>query len=197
MAFGLVALASLLTAAVTDNPFVQIAAVALASESVGQYLADRTRSAAFVLVVAGLMTTGFLLQDADPALSLVLPIVIVAPSWIVGDAIRTRRLETVARSEAAERELLDREARLRAMVAEERRHVARELHDVVAHSVSVMVIQAGAARQVLRTAPDRAEESLLAVESTGRGAMAELRRLLGALSDVEEVGGRGGRRGRR
>jgi signal transduction histidine kinase len=185
---GLVALASLLTAAVTDNPFVQIAAVALASESVGQYLADRMRSAIFVLTVAGLMTTGFLLQDANPTLSLILPLVVVAPSWIVGDTIRTRRLEAVAQAEATERELLDREARLRAMVAEERRHVARELHDVVAHSVSVMVIQAGAARQVLRTAPDRAEESMLAVEATGRGAMTELRRLLSALSDVDDAG---------
>ncbi len=181
----LVAAGSVLTAASTANPLVQIAAVALAGESVGQYQPDRTRSAIFVLTVAGLMTVGFLAQEADPGLSLVLPLVILAPSWIVGDTIRTRRLDEVARAEAAERDLLDREARLRAMVAEERRHVARELHDVVAHSVSVMVIQAGAARQVLHTAPDRAEESLLAIETTGRGAMSELRRLVGALAEVD------------
>jgi signal transduction histidine kinase len=193
--FGLAAAASVATATSTENPFVQIAAVALASESVGQYLADRTRSAVFVLATAGLMTVSFLVQDADPALSLVLPLVVVAPSWIVGDTIRTRRLESLARAAAAEREILDREARLRAMVAEERRHVARELHDVVAHSVSVMLVQAGAARQVLRTTPDLAEESLLAVEATGRGAMAELRRLLGALSDVDDAGAAAGAAG--
>ena len=185
---GLVAAGSVLTAAATANPLVQIAAVALAGESVGQYQPDRTRSAIFVLTVAGLMTVGFLAQDADPGLSLVLPLVILAPSWIVGDTIRVRRLDADARAVAAERDLVERESRLRAMVAEERRHVARELHDVVAHGVSVMVIQAGAARQVLRTEPDRAEESLLAIEATGRGAMSELRRLVGALAEVEDPG---------
>ena len=73
--------------------------------------------------------------------------------------------------------------------AEERRHVARELHDIVAHAVSVMVIQAGAARQVLRSSPEQAEEAILAVEATGRDAMAELRRFLGALSADDEAAG--------
>jgi len=61
----------------------------------------------------------------------------------------------------------------------------RELHDVLAHAVSVMVIQAGAARQVMPSSPAHAEQSMRTVESTGREAMTELRRFLGALSEDE------------
>ena len=184
-----VAVGSLVTSVQSTDPYVQVIAVGLASYTVGERTADRTRSAAVVGAVTLLLTAGFLAMDADPLPALVLPVVVVGPTWLVGDVQRSRRLDAARRQEALERAARDREERLRVAAAEERRHVARELHDVIAHGVSVMIIQAGAARHVLRTSPDEAEASLMAVEATGRQAMSELRRFLGALNDDEEPAG--------
>ncbi len=184
-----VAFGAVLTSLDSPTPWIQICAVGLASFTTGERAGDRTRSALTVIAVAGLMAIGFVAQGANRVESLVLPFVVLVPTWLLGDILRSRRVEDQRRTEAAERSLREREERLRVAAAEERRHVARELHDVVAHAVSVMVIQAGAARQVLRTSPEQAETSLLAVESTGREAMTELRRFLGALSEDDEAAG--------
>ncbi len=185
----IVSLAALLTSTSSPTPWIQVIAVGLASFTAGELSGDRTRSALVVIILACLMAVGFLAQDANPFEGAVLPFAVLLPTWLLGDLVRARRVDAERRREAVERSLVEREARLREDVAEERRHVARELHDVVAHAVSVMVIQAGAARQVLRTSPEQAEQSILAVESVGRDAMAELRRFLGALSDDDEAAG--------
>ena len=88
--------------------------------------------------------------------------------WMIGDVIRTRRAYN-----EAEREKSARQAK-----TDEQTRIARELHDVLAHNVSVMVVQAAAARDVFGTQPDRAREALRAIEETGRAALTELRQLL-------------------
>jgi signal transduction histidine kinase len=102
-------------------------------------------------------------------------------SWLAGFALRERAEEAeAAKARAAEAER-EREAAARLAVAEERARIARELHDVVAHSVSVMVLQAGAVRHKLPATLADEADALRGVERTGRSALAEMRRLLGGM----------------
>ena len=108
----------------------------------------------------------------------------VAGVWAFGRWMRGRRFQTqqlLQRTVVLERE---REERARAAVAEERARIARELHDVVAHSVSVMVVQAQAAQR-LEGEADLLRQTLNSIETTGRQALVEMRRLLGVLRHTD------------
>lgn len=112
--------------------------------------------------------------------------VIFVTAWVLGDRVRTGRAYTAeleARTALLERQQED---NARRAVMLERNRIARELHDIIAHSVSVMVVQAGAARRVAATDPVRTRTSLEAIESIGREALAEMRRLLGIMRSPEE-----------
>jgi signal transduction histidine kinase len=104
-----------------------------------------------------------------------------AVAWLAGDSLRTRRKYVHELEEKAER--LERERRNEAAraAAEEQARIARELHDVIAHNLSVIVVQAAAANDVFDNRPDRARDAVRRIEATGRSALAELRQLLGAL----------------
>ncbi|MFJ8718347.1 sensor histidine kinase [Streptomyces violaceus] len=115
----------------------------------------------------------------------VLQTVPFALAWVLGDSIRTRRAYFAQLEERAARLEKEREAQSKVAVAAERARIARELHDVVAHNVSVMVVQADGAAYVLDAAPDQAKKALETISSTGRQALAEMRRLLGVLRTGE------------
>jgi signal transduction histidine kinase len=110
-------------------------------------------------------------------------------AWLAGLALSTRSQQAIELRERAERAERDREEQARRAVEEERARIARELHDVVAHSVSVMVVQAGGVRRLLDPDQDRQREALLAIEHTGRGALTEMRRMLGVLRTGEAQDG--------
>jgi signal transduction histidine kinase len=105
---------------------------------------------------------------------------VLAVAWLVGRDMRRRRRELVMLRDRATQLEREREEKARTAVAEERGRIARELHDVVAHSVSVMVVQAQAGQRLLAD-PDLAGGALRAIEASGREALVELRRLLGIL----------------
>lgn len=108
-------------------------------------------------------------------------------AWLVGFALRERAEQTEAAEERAARAEREREIAARVAVAEERGRIARELHDVVAHAVSVIVLQVGAVRHRMPEADRENRETLKNVEQAGRTALAEMRRLLNAMRHDDEV----------
>jgi signal transduction histidine kinase len=107
--------------------------------------------------------------------------------WVAGFLLGRKFEEADAATERAARLEHEREDQARIAVAEERARIARELHDVVGHSVSVMTVQASGVRRLLRDDQEREREALLIVERTGREALAEMRRMVGVLRRPEEA----------
>ncbi len=102
-------------------------------------------------------------------------------AWVMGFAIRTRRASELVRLREAEERAEAEIQRTARIVAEERLRIAQELHDVVAHSMSVIAVQAGVGSHVLDTQPEQARAALDAISTTSRGTLSEMRRLLGVL----------------
>jgi len=116
-----------------------------------------------------------------PAGGLSFAIAFAVAAWFVGDSVRVRRVYVAGLADQAaqrQREVVERAQR---SLAEERLRIARELHDVVAHSLSVIAVQSGVGRHVIDDNPAEAKKALGAVETTSRAALQELRRLLGVL----------------
>ena len=110
-------------------------------------------------------------------------------AWVLGDSMRYRRGYYAALEDRAARLERERDAQAQIAAAAERARIARELHDVIAHNVSVMVVQADGASYALDSSPERARQALGAIASTGRQALAEMRRMLGVLRSDEDATG--------
>ena len=157
----------------------------LLTYSVAAWSSTRRAVAGLAVVVA---TLAVLIATDTPGLDLlgmVGNIAIFSVAWAIGIAMRARRenLELRVR-EAEERADVERQRAAR-LLAEERLRIAQELHDVVAHSMSVIAVQAGVGAHVLEGRPDQARVALEAISATSRGTLAEMRRLLGVLRDSD------------
>jgi signal transduction histidine kinase len=114
------------------------------------------------------------------------PLIVFGVAWVIGFVLGQKLREGTEAKERAERLEREREEEARIAVAEERARIARELHDIVGHSVSVMTVQAAGVRSLLRPDQEREREALEIIEQTGREALAEMRRLVGVLRRPEE-----------
>ena len=181
LAMGLVA-ASLLLYSVRQyaaypglSVFVLVFAIALHS----------TRRQAFMalLLATGALAVALAVQPAGVATAATWTstLLAVAVAWLAGENLRNRRARIRALEERSARLEREREERAAQAVAEERLRIARELHDVVAHSMSVIAVQSGVGHHVIDTQPEQARAALAAIETTSRAALVEMRRLLGVL----------------
>ena len=149
-----------------------------------------------IVPFAGLFAVGALAAARPPRVSLIGLVAleaVVATTVLtatVGDSLFTAALAVGAwgLGEAARNRRLAIHEEARRAVSEEQARIARELHDVIAHSVSVIVVQAAAARDVFDERPDQARAALLSIEQAGRGSLRELRRLLGVVRPGPETG---------
>ena len=155
-------------------------ALIVAIYSVGRYTTDHRHSLAVVSSAVAVSIIGTII-DSHQRVDIAPAIILVVLPWYVGRRIRNRGDYMVLLQERAERLEADQLGRARQAVLDERARIARELHDVVAHRVSMMTVQAGAAKTVARADLDAAIEAMGDVEQAGRQALGELRHLLGVL----------------
>jgi signal transduction histidine kinase len=147
------------------------------------------RTAWTVGIIASLLITAvYAVADSEPPLAgtSLLRFDLAIAATALGDAVRTRRrhlTEVEARAERAER---TREEEARRRVTEERVRIARELHDVVAHHITLVNAQAGVAHHLMRDDPDRAYEALAHIKDTSRAALDELRATVGLLRQPDD-----------
>jgi len=172
-----VALAMTVTWAALGYPGNPVFHILVSLYAVGRYFPDERISLAALTVALAVVGFGQV-TDGDPVTEVITALVVTALPWYVGRRIRIRR--NVAR-ERAEYLEWKRATEAQRVIADARAGIARELHDVVAHNVSVMTVQAGVARLVVADDPEQAQEAIGAVEEAGRRALDELRHLLGVL----------------
>jgi signal transduction histidine kinase len=168
-----------------DGRLIEFTAGVAAAGMVASYLLGNVPDAAQARLGLGVALAGITIvvandPDQAPRDFFLTPVVFVI-SWLAGVALRTRAAQAEAAEERATHAESEREAAARVAVAEERARIARELHDIVAHAVSVIVLQVGAVRHNLPETLGEDKDALRGVERTGRTALADMRRLLGAM----------------
>ena len=163
-----------------------VLAILVSLYSVGRYESDDRRSLVALAMALALVALGEVI-DGEPLGTIACAVFFTFLPWYVGRRVRIRGQYLLVLQERAEQLEREQEAEAARAVSDERARIARELHDVVAHQVSMMTVQAGAAKTVAADDPNGAREAMGAVEQAGRQALGELRHLLDVLRPDTET----------
>jgi signal transduction histidine kinase len=169
----------------TENSITPLLSATMVVYALAAY-SDRRRAFAGLVAVVLLIWTEVLVSDNITGGDFVFTALLVFGPWLVGRIVATREELAAELSDKADRLEREQEKQAELAVAQERSRIARELHDVVAHNVSVMVVQAAAARRMIDHDTAKAKDALGSVEQTGRAALREMRRMVGMLGQVED-----------
>jgi signal transduction histidine kinase len=180
----IVELSNLVAQALADTATFTVA-ILLAIYSVGRYARGRALIAGVVIVATAIPFAAVEPGDPVTAPDIAFFVIFFGGPLVVGRFVRSRREHEHALEGRAEQLAVERDTRAREAVAQERTRIARELHDVVAHAISLMVLQARGGRRLLTQDPDETRHALDAIEHAGEQALVEMRRLLGLLRHSE------------
>jgi signal transduction histidine kinase len=164
----------------------ELLALLLVQYSLGAHSASTLRLLAGEAAVLGVSLWSWLGPQHEHSWSLLGDIALAVAPALAGLYVRQQRLRSAALEQLAEQLAREREERARAAVAEERTRIARELHDEVAHAMSVIAVQADAAEGALARDPALVQRPLVAIRDTAREALSDMRRVLGALRGDED-----------
>ena len=180
-----VAVQDALNGDLTENSLVPILTIPLALYALGALCARRQALTGFAASLAFAWIAALL--ESEIAGTFVFVTALIGGPFLVGRIVNARSQLAWELADKAIRLEREKESQSELAVAEERARIAREMHDVLAHNVSGMVIQAQAARRMIGRDPDRAREALESIEATGREALAEMRRLFGMMRPEDEA----------
>src|SRR3954465_385857 len=169
----------------TENSVTPLLSFPMVVYGVSAYC-DRRRAFVGLAAVLALIWLEVLLSDNNVGGDFLFTALLVFGPWLVGRIVATRVELARELSDKADRLEREQEKQAQLAVAQERSRIARELHDVVAHNVSVMVVQAAAARRMIDHDTTKAKDALGSVEQTGRAALKEMRRMVGMLGQGED-----------
>lgn len=160
--------------------------LAVAVYTVGSLASGKKRIFGLAVQPVGAVATEMLLAESPSLINFILQTALLVAAWFAGDQVRARRRYITALEKRAERLASQTQEDTKQVVTEERARIARELHDVITHSVAAIAVQAGAARISFDPDQSRALESLNSIEAGSRQALVEMRRLLGLLRTEDD-----------